>query len=664
MATEFICTHNLTGETHADMATWEANTQVDLTAAATKVANHSGKSGTLLANGDAVQVVAKGITATVAFCTDPTSHTSISQGQIMLHTIAGGTLASGDKVEKVGTPTDFVTLNSAPDSAIAVLELHSDDGDITENNVTLAGATGDATNYRMVTGRQDQHTGTRNTGARININGADNNFCCIILDESYSIFEKMECKSVTSNNNAYGIRLTSNGRTGRIVRKNLIYDLSSTSNNAGVFSSISSNTAGNHIHNNFIINCKTGLDMNSPKWDNNYHYNNSLIDCVVGVEQLAGSNNFLKNNLVLGNATDYTNSGATQNETYNASSDGTVDTISTPIDSGTTTAGTNTTTLIETGQNFLATVSVGDWVNNSTRSGSAKVQSVDSNIQLTLESAITGQTSGDSYEIDNSIGYTPAADNFTNVGSGTEDLSLKSGATAIDEGEGPGADANVPTDDIFDNPRAGARTSMGANNPVPGVTPVITDISPPSGTTNGGTQVTITGTDFKAAQGAGFVTFDGVAAASYVSWADTQIVVTTPAHVAGAVDVVVQNDDGNSDTDVGGFTYTVQLDSVTPPSGPLAGGNQVTIAGHGFLSAQGGGTVTFGGVAATAYASWSDTQIVCTVPAGAALGAVDVVMTNNDTDSATLVGGYTYAVTGNIRRRASRRNMTANSIGI
>ena len=84
-------------------------------------------------------------------------------------------------------------------------------------------------------------------------------------------------------------------------------------------------------------------------------------------------------------------------------------------------------------------------------------------------------------------------------------------------------------------------------------TPMITSVDPSSGTTDGGTEVIITGTGFVIAFGFS-VTFDGEQAASFpVFPSDTSITVTTPAHAAGAVDVVVTNPDGQTATS--SYTY-------------------------------------------------------------------------------------------------------------
>src|SRR6266852_8182172 len=78
--------------------------------------------------------------------------------------------------------------------------------------------------------------------------------------------------------------------------------------------------------------------------------------------------------------------------------------------------------------------------------------------------------------------------------------------------------------------------------------------------------------------------------------------------------------------------------SVSPSSGPAAGGTAVTITGTNFVT---GTAVTFGGAGATSVVVVSATQITATTAAHAA-AAVNVVVTNPDTQSGTLTNGYTY----------------------
>ncbi|MFJ6635866.1 IPT/TIG domain-containing protein [Streptomyces sp. NPDC091376] len=80
--------------------------------------------------------------------------------------------------------------------------------------------------------------------------------------------------------------------------------------------------------------------------------------------------------------------------------------------------------------------------------------------------------------------------------------------------------------------------------------PTITSLTPTSGSTSGGTAVTIAGTGLSTTQS---VTFDGVTAPFSVINSETVSAVTPPG-AAGAVDVVV-NTSGGSATEVDGYTY-------------------------------------------------------------------------------------------------------------
>jgi len=166
--------------------------------------------------------------------------------------------------------------------------------------------------------------------------------------------------------------------------------------------------------------------------------------------------------------------------------------------------------------------------------------------------------------------------------------------------------------------------------------PTIGTISPNAGPLGGGQNVTITGTDLT---GTTSVTFDAIAATSFIVDSATQITATTPAHAAGVVDVVITTA-GGSATSTGGYTYTSApiLTSISPSAGPVAGGQIVTITGS---SLSGATAVTFGGVAATSFTVDSPTQITATTPAHAA-GAVDVIVTTPG-GPVTSSNGYTYA---------------------
>jgi hypothetical protein len=173
----------------------------------------------------------------------------------------------------------------------------------------------------------------------------------------------------------------------------------------------------------------------------------------------------------------------------------------------------------------------------------------------------------------------------------------------------------------------------------PNTAPIISSLSPTSGPAGGGTTVTISGTSF--ATGA-TVTFGGTAATNVNVVGSTTITAVTPAHAGGAVNVVVTNPGGQSATSTNGYTYAAAaaptVTSVTPTSGPTAGGTSVTISGTGFAA---GATVTFGGTAATNVVVSNSTTITAATPAHVA-GAVDVVVTNSNGQSGSKLSAYTY----------------------
>ena len=79
----------------------------------------------------------------------------------------------------------------------------------------------------------------------------------------------------------------------------------------------------------------------------------------------------------------------------------------------------------------------------------------------------------------------------------------------------------------------------------------ITTVTPSTGLAAGGTVVTINGSNLGGVES---VTFGGTQATNVQVLSQQQVRCTTPAHAAGAVNVVV-NDDAGPVTKVGGFTY-------------------------------------------------------------------------------------------------------------
>jgi uncharacterized protein (TIGR03382 family) len=165
-------------------------------------------------------------------------------------------------------------------------------------------------------------------------------------------------------------------------------------------------------------------------------------------------------------------------------------------------------------------------------------------------------------------------------------------------------------------------------------------VTPASGPTSGGTQLTLSGNGF--APGA-TVTVGGVNATNLVVASETSLTATTPAHAAGAVDVVVTNPNGAVARLANAFTYVQAaaptVASLNPSTGPTAGGTAITITGANFVA---GAQVRIGGVAATGVTVASGSSLTAVTPPHAA-GAVEVVVTNPDGQAGALGNGFTYA---------------------
>lgn len=180
--------------------------------------------------------------------------------------------------------------------------------------------------------------------------------------------------------------------------------------------------------------------------------------------------------------------------------------------------------------------------------------------------------------------------------------------------------------------------SMGPSPSDP--SPTLTSISPQSGSTAGGTSVTLTGSNFVAGAA---ISFDSSAATNVTVVNASTITVATPPHGAGQASVTIANPNGQSVTG-GSFSYVAPpsqpanpaptLSSINPQSGSTEGGTSVTISGANFLS---GATVTFDTGAATSVSVVSDSTITAVTPPHAA-GEANVTVTNPDGQSASLTG--------------------------
>jgi hypothetical protein len=147
-------------------------------------------------------------------------------------------------------------------------------------------------------------------------------------------------------------------------------------------------------------------------------------------------------------------------------------------------------------------------------------------------------------------------------------------------------------------------------------TATVSSVSPTSGTT--GTQVTIAGSGFGAVQGSGLVRL-GNSTAIVVSWSDSQIVASVAPNAASGTAQVLQGGVWSNSVP---FTINLpHIANISPNSGTT--GTVVTINGNGFGASRGGGTAWIGGTAAQV-SSWSDAQVVATVPSSAMTGVVKI----------------------------------------
>lgn len=162
--------------------------------------------------------------------------------------------------------------------------------------------------------------------------------------------------------------------------------------------------------------------------------------------------------------------------------------------------------------------------------------------------------------------------------------------------------------------------------------PTVTGLSVVEGPLAGGGTTVIAGTNFTGVTGVSF----GGTAATVLSSSDDTIAVTVPAAgSAGSVNVTVTTGAGTSSQTVP-FTYVAApvVTSMTPDSGPIAGGTAVTITGTELSSA----TVDIDG-AAVATTTNTATTIEFTTPPTAA-GAATITVTT--TGGAISAGTFTF----------------------
>ncbi len=169
--------------------------------------------------------------------------------------------------------------------------------------------------------------------------------------------------------------------------------------------------------------------------------------------------------------------------------------------------------------------------------------------------------------------------------------------------------------------------------------PSVTSVSPSTGSSAGGTVVSINGSGFVAPVN---VTFGGVPATSVNVVSNFLITATTPPNPVGTVSVLVSGGAGSVGGLTSGFTYELawpRVTSISPSTGALIGGTTLTLTGTGFAP---GATVTVGGQPAATVSAVSPTQIIVTTPPGPA-GNATVLVTNPGGAISGLASGFAYS---------------------
>ncbi len=207
------------------------------------------------------------------------------------------------------------------------------------------------------------------------------------------------------------------------------------------------------------------------------------------------------------------------------------------------------------------------------------------------------------------------------------------GVLSVDFGSTPGTQVAVQSDSqltvVSPSKTAGTfdvtvTTALGTSTTGPAdrflfvaPLPVVSSLSPSTGSTSGGSVVTIVGTGFSFATA---VDFGNTAAQSFQVISDTEITATSPAG-SGSVYITVTTAGGVSQAGTQSqFTYVSQgstsVNGVSPSQGTTAGGTTVTVTGSGFELGTSPDVIAvdFGSTPGTQVAVQSDSQLTVVSP--------------------------------------------------
>jgi hypothetical protein len=165
--------------------------------------------------------------------------------------------------------------------------------------------------------------------------------------------------------------------------------------------------------------------------------------------------------------------------------------------------------------------------------------------------------------------------------------------------------------------------------------PIITQVTPDSGSSKGGFRVTIQGKNFVPGT---VVRWNGTQLAVRFAGPDA-ISITAPSGAAGSISVQVVNPDDKNFVLPDAFTYKglPRVSSLTPDMGSSAGGYTITVYGSNFDP---GCSVLFG--AQYGQTTFINSSALAAIVPGGQSGYVDVSVSNKDGDKDTAPSGFLY----------------------
>lgn len=172
--------------------------------------------------------------------------------------------------------------------------------------------------------------------------------------------------------------------------------------------------------------------------------------------------------------------------------------------------------------------------------------------------------------------------------------------------------------------------------------PTLTAISPALATTNGGTIVTLTGTELASATQVNL----GSSTVSVTVVSSTKVQFVTPATSAGVVDVGIVTIGGVA-TLSQALEFTTSalvpvITSITPTSGTTAGGTTITVTGQYFSGSYSNSvSAAINGVSGSSVVVIDDSTLTFVSPAGLAASGLDVSVTT-DGGVGVIAGAFTY----------------------